>query len=888
MPIPTPKLDTRNFQDLMNQARRIFKDRTKTSDLDDSDPATVLLEVFAHLTESLIHQVNQIPDKVYVELLNLMGVSLRPPRAAEIQFSLSSNESHVLTKGTKITVTQPPQEAVIFQTIQDYSVPASKSESVIAINAAYIENELVGVGTGYPGLVLKIKNPPIIRNDVSRCLEVKVESDSRPAKPNEKHYEIWNEVKAFGLADPGSKSFVVDRTEGLIIFAPLSTIPEPYQGALGTAKALAQIPGIGKEIRVSYFRGGGKTYLNEGALNEKPSPISIDGIPDTVTLGHITVSNGEDIETLEDAKLRAPIDFFTQERAVTKSDYEYLIKKHTEVEKVFVRSAAQTWKYAEPGTVEIFVVPPIDPGVATGLGLKKRLQPEEKSGQPNLLKEIDKILSERQVMGAKADVKWANYKSIKIEAKIKAHENHDPNIKERLKLNLTQKLSPVSVNNNAGWSFGRTLHTSDIHEWLMQDSGVAYIKEAIKINYDYPDKTIRFIRNDKHQSKVWFTATRRKLYRSENDGLGWERIYPQEESADYSDSYVENPNSPDDEILALELHPKIPGLLAILTQEKLCVSQNSGETFTEVAVGLPDGHQYADISWSYVSSSHEVTMLIACFKPTWDQGEDNGSIRLLAFSPGQLSVKKPRETTLENGNFVRVNSSEQGFFGCIKRTGNDKTDFKLVIGTYNENGQASPDTWKSVNLENLQNTEIGPNTNPSLIWRVPRLAIDNKSVYVYEAVSGYKGLRCWRYLIDQNQVHEQGILELDKQAEEKINGSQAIFFKENNVYFATNDGLYEIEKSKIDKNIDKNERITLNKIGETDPYTIFAFDISEDNTMIAALALSKNSNKFQPEHNSLYSISNESVRPLRDSYFDEVTLPNNYLFVSDIEIEIEK
>ena len=52
------------------------------------DPGIVLLEVFAHLTETLIYRLNRLPEKAYVEFLRLIGVQLQPPAAASVRLAL--------------------------------------------------------------------------------------------------------------------------------------------------------------------------------------------------------------------------------------------------------------------------------------------------------------------------------------------------------------------------------------------------------------------------------------------------------------------------------------------------------------------------------------------------------------------------------------------------------------------------------------------------------------------------------------------------------------------------------------------------------------------------------------------------------------------------------
>src|SRR3979411_2799475 len=83
MPLETPKLDDRRFQDIVDEAKsRIPRYCPEWTDHNVSDPGVALIELFAWMTDLLLYRVNQVPDKLYVKFLELIGVRLEPPRAA--------------------------------------------------------------------------------------------------------------------------------------------------------------------------------------------------------------------------------------------------------------------------------------------------------------------------------------------------------------------------------------------------------------------------------------------------------------------------------------------------------------------------------------------------------------------------------------------------------------------------------------------------------------------------------------------------------------------------------------------------------------------------------------------------------------------------------------
>src|SRR5262249_56541369 len=68
MPIQSPKLDDRAFDDLVEEAKQVIRQRCpEWSDLGASDPGVVLIELFAYLTDVMLYRLNRLPEKAYIE-----------------------------------------------------------------------------------------------------------------------------------------------------------------------------------------------------------------------------------------------------------------------------------------------------------------------------------------------------------------------------------------------------------------------------------------------------------------------------------------------------------------------------------------------------------------------------------------------------------------------------------------------------------------------------------------------------------------------------------------------------------------------------------------------------------------------------------------------------
>src|SRR2546430_2198638 len=83
MPIPSPILDDRSYQQLRDElVRRIPVYTREWTDHNASDPGITLIELFAFLGENLLYRFNQIPESTKLAFLRLLQIPMRPASAA--------------------------------------------------------------------------------------------------------------------------------------------------------------------------------------------------------------------------------------------------------------------------------------------------------------------------------------------------------------------------------------------------------------------------------------------------------------------------------------------------------------------------------------------------------------------------------------------------------------------------------------------------------------------------------------------------------------------------------------------------------------------------------------------------------------------------------------
>jgi hypothetical protein len=83
MPLPTPILDDRSYQQLRDElVRRIPVYAPEWTDYNASDPGVTLIELFAFLGENLLYRFNQVPEATRLAFLRLLQIPLQPALAA--------------------------------------------------------------------------------------------------------------------------------------------------------------------------------------------------------------------------------------------------------------------------------------------------------------------------------------------------------------------------------------------------------------------------------------------------------------------------------------------------------------------------------------------------------------------------------------------------------------------------------------------------------------------------------------------------------------------------------------------------------------------------------------------------------------------------------------
>lgn len=127
--IPTPNLDDRRFQDMVDDAKRYVQQHCpEWTDHNVSDPGVTVIETTALMVDEMFYRLNRVPDRLYLEFLQLLGVRLHPATAARAELvawlSAPQPEEVVVPSGLDVaTPAGEATEAVVFTTTRSITIP---------------------------------------------------------------------------------------------------------------------------------------------------------------------------------------------------------------------------------------------------------------------------------------------------------------------------------------------------------------------------------------------------------------------------------------------------------------------------------------------------------------------------------------------------------------------------------------------------------------------------------------------------------------------------------------------------------------------------------------------------------------------------------------------
>lgn len=335
-------------------------------------------------------------------------------------------------------------------------------------HAVVVQAELLGESAGVPGQRMRLAHAPVVADRPPLRMEV---SDGDG-------WQEWQVVPDFASSGPDDRHITLEEATGEIAFGPSVRQPD------GSVRQFGAVPVKGSVIRVPHYRTGGGRSGNvaRGAIQALRSSI-----PYVARVENREAARGGvDGETVQEAKVRAPITLRAQERAVTARDYEELARRAAPEA---ARIACLAVDPAEPSTgaeagqtgrtgenaVRVLVVPQAvpDPG--------GRLRFEQLVPGGELLGRVTQFLDERRPVGTRLAVGPPFYQGVTVVATLHSFRAaRADRVRAEALDALYAYLDPLTGGAHGdGWPFGRPLRSGEIFAALQRVPGVELVDEVL-------------------------------------------------------------------------------------------------------------------------------------------------------------------------------------------------------------------------------------------------------------------------------------------------------------------------------------------------------------------------------------------------------------------------
>ena len=326
--------------------------------------------------------------------------------------------------------------------------------TIPAVNAEEYTDESLGTSEGVPGQQFDLQHPPVVLFGDPPVLEV----------TGPEGWDEWELVESFAESGPDDRHFVLDAGQGRIELGPA------VREGDGTLRHYGAVPPKGANLRLRSYRSGGGRRGNvaRGSISVLKSSIPyVSSVENRrAALG------GVDGESVESAKVRAPILLRTRGRAVTAEDYEQLAREAApEVARV---RCALSGEGTLDAAVRVLIVPSAPEGDLGQLRIED-LVPDERT-----LARVAAHLDERRVIGTRVVVEPPLYLGVTVVARLVGRERvsasrlHDDALAA-----LYRYFSPIRGGPDGnGWPFGRAVRAGEVYGVLQRVRGVELVEDA--------------------------------------------------------------------------------------------------------------------------------------------------------------------------------------------------------------------------------------------------------------------------------------------------------------------------------------------------------------------------------------------------------------------------
>ncbi|MFF8640672.1 putative baseplate assembly protein [Streptomyces sp. NPDC015345] len=336
--------------------------------------------------------------------------------------------------------------------------------TTVVAHADVVRDELLGDSTGVPGQRVRLAQAPVVADRPPLLLEVS--EGAGGSDEDGVGWQEWQVVDHFAASGPHDRHVTLDAATGEIAFGPAVREPD------GSLRQFGAVPAKGAALRATRYRTGGGRAGNvaRGAIQVLRSSI-----PYVARVENREAARGGvDGETVQEAKVRAPIALRAQERAVTARDYEELARRAAP-ETARIHCLAADAADAGENAVRVLVVPQAVPDRGGRLRFEQLVPGDE------LLSRVTDFLDDRRPIGTRLAVGPPFYQGVTVVATLHSFRAAQA---ERVRAEaldaLYAYLDPLTGGaHGAGWPFGRPLRAGEIFAALQRVPGVELVDEVL-------------------------------------------------------------------------------------------------------------------------------------------------------------------------------------------------------------------------------------------------------------------------------------------------------------------------------------------------------------------------------------------------------------------------
>jgi predicted phage baseplate assembly protein len=308
---------------------------------------------------------------------------------------------------------------------------AIRTNTVSATQAETVQDEVLGGSDGSPNQVFKLANTPVLAGTLQ--LEVD-EGDG---------FVVWTEVNDFFASGQRDQHYVLDRTTGQVRFG------NGTHGAIPVGNNARPTSNI--VARTYRFGGGARGNVAAGMLKTLVS--SMPGIDDNGVQNLVAAVGGQDEESLDDAKLRAPRAIRSRDRAVTTEDFEQLAMQSSNIK----RAKALPLTHPDFPGVQV-------PGVVTVIVVPNSTAPNPTPSE-GTLRSVCASLNKARLLTTELYVVPPTYQQVSVSATVTAEDTADlAQVKQAIDAALLAYFHPLTGGEDGtGWPFGGSIYYSRVY-----------------------------------------------------------------------------------------------------------------------------------------------------------------------------------------------------------------------------------------------------------------------------------------------------------------------------------------------------------------------------------------------------------------------------------------